>query len=59
MFLKSIHRFRRRRPLSKLLTECLKVFSIVSSGDHFVQGSGMILAILVQGYMRNISDKLF
>ena len=39
----------------------LKVFfsSIFSSGGHFVQTSGASLAILVEGYPRNISVKLF
>ena len=36
-----------------------KGFSIFSSGGHFVQWSGMILAILVAGHPRNISVKLF
>ena len=31
----------------------------ISSGGHFVQRSGTILAILVEGHPRNISDKLF
>ena len=34
-------------------------FSIFSSGSHFVQGSGTILAIFVEGHTRNISVKLF
>ena len=34
-------------------------FSIFSSGSHFVHRSGTILAILVEGYPRNISVKLF
>ena len=33
-------------------------FSIFSSGGHFVQWSGAILAILVEGQPRNISVKL-
>ena len=35
------------------------VFSIFSSGGHFVQRSGTILAILVEGHPRNIFMKLF
>ena len=42
---------------------CLKFFvvffSIFSSGGHFVQPSGTILAHLVEGYPRNISVKLY
>ena len=34
-------------------------FSIFSSGDHFVQRSGTILAILVEGHLREISVKIF
>ena len=37
----------------------LMFFSIFSSGGHFVQQSGTILAILVEGRSRNISVKLF
>ena len=37
----------------------LKVFSIFSSGGHFVQPSTTILAYLVEGHPRNISTKLF
>ena len=33
-------------------------FSIFSSGGHFVQPSGTILAILVEGHSRNIPVKL-
>ena len=33
-------------------------FSIISVGGHFVQRSGTILAILTEGYSRNISMKL-
>ena len=33
--------------------------SVFSSGGHFVQPSGTILAILVKGHKRNISVKLF
>ena len=36
----------------------LKGFSM-SSGDHFVQRSGTIFAILVEGHSRNIPVKLF
>ena len=36
----------------------LKGFSIFSSDDHFVQRSGTILAILVEGHPKNISTKL-
>ena len=34
-------------------------FSIFSSGGHYVQPSGTILAYLVKGHSRNISVKLF
>ena len=34
-------------------------FSIFSSGNHFVQQSRTILAILVKGHKRNIDVKLF
>ena len=34
-------------------------FSIFSSGGHFVQRSGTILAILVKGHPRNISVIFF
>ena len=37
----------------------LKIFLIWSSGGPFVQRSGNICAILVEGIMRNISVKLF
>ena len=37
----------------------LKIFLIWSSGDHFVQPSGTICAILVEGIIRNNSVKLF
>ena len=41
-------------------TRCrLKGFSIFSFDGHFVQRSGTILAILVEGHPRNISVKLF
>ena len=33
----------------------LKGLSIFSSGGHFVQRSGTILALLVEGHPRNIS----
>ena len=36
----------------------LKGFSIFSSDGHFVQWSGTILAILVEGHPKNISTKL-
>ena len=36
-----------------------KGFSIFSSGGHFVQRSGTILVILVEGNPRNISMNLF
>ena len=36
-----------------------KGFSIFSSGGHFVQRSGTVLAILVEGHPRYISVKLF
>ena len=36
-----------------------KRFSIFSSGGHFVQQSGMICAILVEGHPRNIPVILF
>ena len=36
-----------------------KGFSDFSSGGNFVQGSGTILAFLVEGHSRNISLKLF
>ena len=57
----SIHRFRRRCRLSKLLTDRLKFFfpSIFSSGGHFIQRSGTIWAILIAGHPRNILKKLF
>ena len=34
-----------------------KIFSIFSSGGHFVEGNGTIFAMLVEGHPRNI--KLF
>ena len=36
-----------------------KGFSIYSPGGHFVQQSGTILAILIEGHPRNLSVKLF
>ena len=36
-----------------------KGFSIFSFGGHFVQWSGIIFIILVEGHQRNISVKLF
>ena len=36
-----------------------KGFSILSSGGHFVEWSGMHLAILVECHPRNISEELF
>ena len=38
---------------------CLKVFLIWSSGSPFVQRTVTIFAILVEGYVRNNSVKLF
>ena len=38
---------------------CLKIYLIKRSRGHFVQRSGTILAILVQGIMRNTFVKLF
>ena len=37
----------------------IKSFSCFSSGGHFVQWIKTILAILVEGHSRNISQKLF
>ena len=37
----------------------LKYFSIFSSGGHFNQWSGTILAILIEGHPRNISGIYF
>ena len=37
----------------------LKGFSILSSGGHFVQRSGTIFAILVEGHSTNFPVKLF
>ena len=36
-----------------------KGFSFLSSGGHFVQRSGTILAILIEGHLWNIPVKLF
>ena len=47
---KSVHRFSRSR---------LKLFSIYSPGGYFVERSGTIWAILVEGQQRDISVKLF
>ena len=38
---------------------CLMIFLIWSSGSPFVQFSGTICAILVKGFIRNKSVKLF
>ena len=38
---------------------CLKIILIWSSGGPFVERSGTICAILVDGFMRNNSEKLF
>ena len=43
---KSVHRFSRRSRL--------KLFSIFSSGSHFVQQSGTVCAIFVDSHLRNI-----
>ena len=51
IILKLAHWPKRRFPLT--------VLSIFSSDDHFVQWSGTILALLVEGHPRNISMKLF
>ena len=51
IILKSAHWPRRRC--------CLKGFSIFSSDGHFVQRSRTILAILVEGHLRNITVKFF
>ena len=37
----------------------IKGFSCFSSGGHFVQWSKTVIAILVEGHLRNISMKLF
>ena len=37
----------------------LKIFLIWSSGGPFAQWSGIICVILVEGIMRNNSEKLF
>ena len=36
-----------------------KGFSTFSSGCHFVQPSGTILAISVEGHLRNTSEQIF
>ena len=36
-----------------------KGFSILCSGGHFVQRSGTVLEIFVEGHSRNIPVKLF
>ena len=46
---KSVHRFSRSR---------LKLFSIYSPGGHFVQWSGTIRIILVEGWPRNLRNFL-
>ena len=46
IILKSVHRFSRWNHL--------KLFSIYSPGGHFVQWSGTVRAILVEGHPRNI-----
>ena len=51
IFLKSAHWPRRKNGLNG--------FSIFRFDGHFVQRSGTILAILVEGHPRNISVKLF
>ena len=37
----------------------LKIFHVHSSGSPFILRSGTICAILVEGIMKNISEKLF
>ena len=39
--------------------DSLLPFPFFSSGGHFVQPNGTILAILVKGHKRDISVKLF
>ena len=58
---KSIHWFKRRLLLSKLLTDkkTFKGFSIFSSGSHLIHPSRMVWAILVEGHPKNIPVKLF
>ena len=41
------------------LGDVVQFFSIFSFGGHFVQRSGTILAILVEGHPKSISAKLF
>ena len=43
---KSVHQFSRR--------SCLKLFSVYSTGGHFVQQSGTVCAIFVDSHLRNI-----
>ena len=43
-------------PMSRIAK---KVFSIFSSGGHFVQPSTTTLPYLVEGHLRNISMKFF
>ena len=38
---------------------CFKGFSIFSSSRHFVQPSGTIFAISVEGHWRNTSVQIF
>ena len=45
--------------LDQWFRSCLKIFLIYSSGGPFVQQSGTICEILVEGIMRNNSVKLF
>ena len=51
IILKSVCWFSRR--------SCLKLFSIYSPGGHFVQRSGTVSAILVEGHQRNMHVYLF
>ena len=46
-------------PLVKKEKSFKGFFLIFCSGGHFVQQSGTVLAILVEGYPRNIPVKLF
>ena len=54
---KNISKYRLLKILPRVLS--VKDFSIFSSGSHFVQPSGTILAILVTSHKKNISVKLF
>ena len=58
---KSVHWFRRRCLLNKLLTDekTFKGFSIFRSGGYLVHLSRMVRAIFVVGHPRNIPLKLF